>query len=148
MKKNTKIRGGHRNCGRSSSGGRHILQSREAHPTGQRSTHRTQVRWTHGQSLHRNPAGVRQWPDQELHGRRLQHHRPERRRPRKVVVTVRPQPSDTIDMEKIKEDNGALSTVKNGPRRWTVDNIGVKAGKVRDFQGLKAHWVMWFPIPA
>jgi hypothetical protein len=23
----------------------------------------------------------------------------------------------------------------------------VKAGHERDFQGLKAHWVMWFPIP-
>jgi hypothetical protein len=55
---------------------------------------------------------------------------------------------DKIDMKKVKEDNGALSTVKNGPRLWTVDHIGVKAGKERDFQGLKAHWVMWFPIPA
>lgn len=54
---------------------------------------------------------------------------------------------DKIDMKKVKEDNGALSALKNGPRLWTVDYIGVKAGKERDFQGLKAHWVMWFPIP-
>ena len=54
---------------------------------------------------------------------------------------------DNIDMQKIKENHGALSTVKNGPRRWTVDHIAVKVGKERDFQGLKAHWVMWFPIP-
>jgi hypothetical protein len=54
---------------------------------------------------------------------------------------------DKIDMKKVKEDNGALSTVKNGPRLWTVDHIGVKTGKERDFQGLKARWVMWFPIP-
>jgi hypothetical protein len=54
---------------------------------------------------------------------------------------------DKIDMKKVKGDNDALSTVKNGPRLWTVDYIGVKAGKERDFQGLKAHWVMWFPIP-
>ena len=54
---------------------------------------------------------------------------------------------DKIDMEKVKEDNGALSTVKNGPRLWTVDHIGVKVGKERYFQGLKARWVMWFPIP-
>ena len=54
---------------------------------------------------------------------------------------------DKIDMKKVKEDNGALSTVKNGPRLWTVDHIGVKAGKERDFQGLKARWVTWFPIP-
>ena len=54
---------------------------------------------------------------------------------------------DQIDMKKVKEDNGALSTVKNGARLWTVDYIGAKFGKERDFQGLKARWVMWFPIP-
>jgi len=54
---------------------------------------------------------------------------------------------DKIDMKKVKEDNGALSTVKNGARLWTVDYIGAKFGKERDFQGLKARWVMWFPIP-
>jgi hypothetical protein len=54
---------------------------------------------------------------------------------------------DKIDMNKVKKDNGALSTVKNGPRLWTVDHIGVKAGKERDFQGLKARWVTWFLIP-
>jgi hypothetical protein len=54
---------------------------------------------------------------------------------------------DKIDMNKVKEDNDALSTVKNGPRLWTVDHVGVKAGKERDFQGLNARWVMWFPIP-
>jgi hypothetical protein len=54
---------------------------------------------------------------------------------------------DKIDMKKVKEDNGSLSTVKNGPRLWTVDHVGVKAGKERDFRGLKARWVMWFPIP-
>jgi len=54
---------------------------------------------------------------------------------------------DKIDMKQVQEDNGSLSTVKNGARLWTVDHIGAKAGKERDFQGLKAHWVMWFPIP-
>ena len=54
---------------------------------------------------------------------------------------------DKIDMKKVKEDNDALSDVKNGPRLWTVDHLGVKAGTERDFQGLKARWVMWFPIP-
>jgi hypothetical protein len=52
-----------------------------------------------------------------------------------------------IDMKKVKEDNGALSTVKNGPRLWTIDYLGVKTGKEREFQGLKARWVMWFSIP-
>ena len=54
---------------------------------------------------------------------------------------------DQIDMKKVKEDNSALSTVKNGARLWTVDHVGGKAGTERDFQGLKARWVMWFPIP-
>lgn len=54
---------------------------------------------------------------------------------------------DKIDMKQVQKDNGALSTVKNGPRLWTIDYLGVKTGKERNFQGLKAHWVMWFPIP-
>jgi hypothetical protein len=54
---------------------------------------------------------------------------------------------DKIDMKKVKEDNGALSAIKNGARLWTVDYIGAKIGKERDFQGLKTRWVMWFPIP-
>jgi len=54
---------------------------------------------------------------------------------------------DKIDMKKVKEDNDALSSIKNGARLWTVDHIGAKLGKERDFQGLKARWVMWFPIP-
>jgi hypothetical protein len=54
---------------------------------------------------------------------------------------------DKIDMKKVQADNAALSTVKNGPRLWTVDHIGVKAGTERDFQGLKARWVTWFLIP-
>jgi hypothetical protein len=54
---------------------------------------------------------------------------------------------DKIDMKRVKQDNRALSSIKNGPRLWAVDYVGVKTGKERDFQGLKAHWVMWFPIP-
>ena len=54
---------------------------------------------------------------------------------------------DKIDMKKVKEDNDALKAIKNGPRLWTVDYVGVKMGKEHDFQGLKARWIMWFPIP-
>ena len=54
---------------------------------------------------------------------------------------------DKIDMKKVKKNHDALSTVKNGPRLWTIDHLGVKTGTMRDFQGLNAHWVMWFPIP-
>jgi hypothetical protein len=54
---------------------------------------------------------------------------------------------DKIDMKKVKEDNHALSAIKNGPRLWTLDWASGKFGKERDFQGLNARWVMWFPIP-
>jgi hypothetical protein len=54
---------------------------------------------------------------------------------------------DKIDLKKIAKDDDALKAIKNGPRLWTVDHIGVKVGKERDFQGLKARWVMWFPVP-
>jgi hypothetical protein len=54
---------------------------------------------------------------------------------------------DKIDMDKVKKNHDSLSTVKNGPRLWTIDYLGVKTGKELDFQGLKARWVMWFPIP-
>jgi hypothetical protein len=54
---------------------------------------------------------------------------------------------DKVDMKKVQKENGALSTVKNGPRLWTIDYLGVKVGKERNFQGLYARWVMWFPIP-
>jgi len=54
---------------------------------------------------------------------------------------------DKIDMKKVKEDNDALKAIKNGPRLWTIDYVGVKMGKERDFQGLTARWIMWYPIP-
>jgi hypothetical protein len=54
---------------------------------------------------------------------------------------------DNLDLANLKEDHRALKVIKNGPRLWTVDHVVGKLGKERDFQGLKAHWVMWFPIP-
>jgi hypothetical protein len=54
---------------------------------------------------------------------------------------------DNINFEQVKKNHDALSTVKNGPRIWTIDHLGVSVGQERDFQGLKARWVMWFPIP-
>jgi hypothetical protein len=54
---------------------------------------------------------------------------------------------DKIDMQKLNEEHGALKAIKNGARLWTVDHVTGKIGKERDFQGLKARWVMWFPIP-
>ena len=55
---------------------------------------------------------------------------------------------DKIDITKVARDNAALSALMNGPRLWTVDHIGVKVGKERDFQGLKARLVGWFIVPA
>jgi hypothetical protein len=54
---------------------------------------------------------------------------------------------DKLDMKKVKDEQGALKAIKNGPRLWTVDHVSGKIGKERDIQGLKARWVMWFPIP-
>lgn len=54
---------------------------------------------------------------------------------------------DKLDVDQLKKDHKALKVIKNGPRRWTIDYLGVKVGTERDFQGLKAHWVMWFPLP-
>jgi hypothetical protein len=54
---------------------------------------------------------------------------------------------DGIDLDLVKKNHKALKVIKNGPRMWTIDVLGVKAGKKRDFQGLDAHWVMWFPLP-
>lgn len=52
-----------------------------------------------------------------------------------------------LNMDKIQKDFNALKVIKNGPRLWTVDWIEVNAGEIRDFDGLKAHWVMWFYVP-
>jgi len=54
---------------------------------------------------------------------------------------------DKVNMDQVVDEMEALSHVLNGPRLWTIDHLGVNAGKKRDFQGLDAHWVMWFPIP-
>ena len=54
---------------------------------------------------------------------------------------------DKVNLKQVTKEMKALSHVLNGPRLWTIDHLGVNAGKKRDFQGLEAHWVMWFPIP-
>lgn len=52
-----------------------------------------------------------------------------------------------MDLDKLKKEFDALKVLKNAPRFWTIDWVEVDAGKIRDFDGLKARWVMWFPIP-
>lgn len=64
------------------------------------------------------------------------------------VVDSSPQDQlDKVNMDQVVKEMDALSYVLNGPRLWTIDHLGVNAGTKRDFQGLGAHWVMWFPIP-
>lgn len=52
-----------------------------------------------------------------------------------------------LDLDKLAKEYNAFKVIKNAPRFWTVDWVEVYAGETRDFDGLKAHWVMWFPIP-
>lgn len=54
---------------------------------------------------------------------------------------------DKVTPELVKKDSGALAGFINGPRIWTLDWIEVDVGAERDFNGLKARWVTWFPIP-
>lgn len=49
-------------------------------------------------------------------------------------------------MKQDEKDLCALSTVKNGPHHRTIGFLIVKVGQKRDFQNLKTHGVMWFPI--
>ena len=52
-----------------------------------------------------------------------------------------------MDVEKVQNDFNALKIMLNGPRLWTIDWVEVNTGAIRDFDGLKARWVMWFPVP-
>jgi hypothetical protein len=52
-----------------------------------------------------------------------------------------------MDLGKVKKEYKALKVILNGPRIWTVDWIEVNSGKIRNFDGLDAYWVMWFYVP-
>lgn len=54
---------------------------------------------------------------------------------------------DKVTLELVKKQAHALGGFINGPRVWTLDWIEVNVGAERDFNGLKARWVTWFPIP-
>ena len=59
-----------------------------------------------------------------------------------------PQPLlDKVDVDHLKEEYKVISAFKNGPRLWCLDWVEVKAGVERDFDGLKARWVMWLDVP-
>lgn len=61
--------------------------------------------------------------------------------------TSRDEVVSKLDLEQIQKDNKSLKVILNGPRLWTVDRVEVNAGVIRDFGGMEARWVMWFPIP-
>ncbi|MGZ4664974.1 MAG: DUF1254 domain-containing protein [Mycobacteriaceae bacterium] len=54
---------------------------------------------------------------------------------------------DKVDVDALKEEYDVISAFKNGPRLWTLDWVEVTIGVERDFNGLKARWVMWLDVP-
>ncbi|NJD33325.1 MAG: hypothetical protein FIA96_00530 [Betaproteobacteria bacterium] len=52
-----------------------------------------------------------------------------------------------VDVDAIKQEFGVLKVHKNRPRIWTLDWIDIKAGKMREFNGLQACWVMLLDVP-
>jgi len=54
---------------------------------------------------------------------------------------------EEVDVDDVKEQYDALSAFKNGPRLWCLDWVEVMVGTERDFNGLKARWVMWLDVP-
>jgi hypothetical protein len=54
---------------------------------------------------------------------------------------------DKVDINALKKEYDVLRVYKNGPRLWTLDWVEVMVAKERDFNGLKARWVMWLQVP-
>ena len=54
---------------------------------------------------------------------------------------------DRVDLDALKEEYGLYGALKNGPRLWCLDWVEVMVGKERDFNGLRARWVMWLNVP-
>ena len=54
---------------------------------------------------------------------------------------------DKVDINALKKEYDVLKVYKNGPRLWTLDWVEVMVAKERDFNGLKARWVMWLNVP-
>ena len=52
-----------------------------------------------------------------------------------------------VDVDVLKKEYDVISVFKNGPRLWCLDWVEVMAGVERDFNGLKARWVMWLGVP-
>jgi len=55
---------------------------------------------------------------------------------------------DHVDAATLAKEYNVLAVMKNAPRLWTLDWAEVMAGAVRDFQGLRARWIMWLDVTA
>lgn len=53
---------------------------------------------------------------------------------------------DNVDPGKLAADYAVLGAYKNGPRLWCLDWVECIVGAERDFQGVKARWVMWLDV--
>ena len=47
---------------------------------------------------------------------------------------------DKMDLEKIKEETGAIAVQKNGPKFWMMDSQILVLGEKASFDGLEARW--------
>ena len=54
---------------------------------------------------------------------------------------------DRVDVDSLKGSTTSSAPFKNGPRLWCLDWVEVMVGVERDFNGLKARWVMWLDVP-
>jgi hypothetical protein len=54
---------------------------------------------------------------------------------------------DGVEVDALTKEHHTISAFKNGPRLWCVDWVEVMVGGERDFNGLKARWVMWLDVP-
>lgn len=54
---------------------------------------------------------------------------------------------DKVDVDALTEEYEVIGVFKDGPRLWCLDWLEVMLGVERDFDGLKARWVMWLDVP-
>ena len=54
---------------------------------------------------------------------------------------------DGVEVDALTKEYHTIGAFKNGPRLWCVDWVEVMVGEERDFNGLKARWVMWLDVP-
>jgi hypothetical protein len=54
---------------------------------------------------------------------------------------------DQVDLRATAQRYDVANAFKNGPRLWCLDWIEIMVGSERDFNGLRARWVMWLDVP-